>query len=125
MTRYMAIQRHFARTAIEIRGERLTKERSRRRTSAVTAKEKVDRRFLRVGRPIEVMPFASDGEVRLVGAPESTDGPSEPVPALLMFRHVPGYPSEDCAVGHRDPALRHHCNEVPIAQPIRGVPASA
>ncbi len=71
------------------------------------------------------MPFASNGNVRLVGAPGTTDGPRESVPALLKFRHVPGYPSEDCAVGHRDPALRHHCNEVPIAQPIRDVPANA
>ena len=78
-----------------------------------------------VDRSIEVIPFASNANVRLVGAPGSTDGPRESVPALLIFRHVPGYPSEDCAVGHRDPALRHHCNEVPIAQPIRDVPANA
>jgi hypothetical protein len=37
MTRYMAVQRHLARPAIEIRGERLAKERLCRRNSAVTA----------------------------------------------------------------------------------------
>src|ERR1035437_3897796 len=71
------------------------------------------------------MPFASNGNVRLVGAPRSTDGSRESVPALLIFRHEPGYPSQDCAVSHDDPALRHHPNEVPIAQPIGDVPANA
>src|ERR1700722_7437573 len=103
MTRHMAVQRHLARPAIEIRGERLTKERLCRRNSAVTAKEKVDRLSLLVDRSIEELPFAANGNVRLVVAPGSTDGPRESVPALLIFRHVPGYPSEDCAVGHRDP----------------------
>jgi len=41
----------------------------RRRNSAVTAKEKVDRLSLLVDRSIEVMPFASYGNVRLGGAP--------------------------------------------------------
>src|ERR1700738_5488945 len=108
MTRHMAVQRHLARPAIEIRGERVTKERLCRRNSAVTAKEKVDRLSLLVDRSIEVMPFASNGNVRLVGAPGFADGPRETVPALLIFRHVPGYPSEDCAVGPRNPALCTH-----------------
>jgi len=38
---------------------------------------------------------------------------------------VPGNPSRDGAVGYDDPALRHHSNEVPIAQPIGDVPANA
>ena len=97
MTRHMAVQRHLARPAIEIRGERLTKERLCRRNSVVTAKEKVDRLSLLVDRSIEVMPFASNGNVRLVDAPRSTDGSRESVPALFIFRHVPGYPSQDCA----------------------------
>src|ERR1700732_2069966 len=54
MTRHMAVQRHLARPAIEIRGERLTKERLCRRNSAVTAKEKVDRLSLLVDGSIEV-----------------------------------------------------------------------
>src|SRR6266403_472177 len=106
MTRHMAVQRHLARPAIEIRGERLTKERLCRCKSAVTAKEKVDRLSLLVDRSIEVMPFASNGNVRLLGAPGSTDGPRESVPALLIFWHVPGYPSEDCHAGLRDSVLR-------------------
>ena len=52
----------------------------------------VDRLSLLVDRSIEVMPFASNGNVRLIGAPGSTDRPTETVPALLIFRHVPGYP---------------------------------
>ena len=125
MTRQMAVQRHLARPSIEIRSERLAKERLRRRDAAVTAKEKVDRLSLLVDRSIEVMPFASNGNVRLVGAPGSTDGSRESVPALLIFRHVAGYPSQDCALGYHDPALRHHSNEIAIAQPIGDVPANA
>ncbi len=112
MTRHMAVQRHLARPAIEIRGERLAKERLCRRNAAVRAKEKVDRLSLLVDRSIEVMPFASNGNVRLVGAPGTTDGPRESVPALLKCRHVPGYPSEDCVdlvtgdrFGHSEPLL--------------------
>ena len=43
MTRDMTVQRHLARPSIEIRGERLAKERLPRRNPTVTAKEKVDR----------------------------------------------------------------------------------
>jgi len=65
----MAIQRRLARPSIENRGERRAKERVCRRNAAVTTKEKVDRLSLLVDRSIEVMPFASNGNVRLVGAP--------------------------------------------------------
>ena len=86
MTRHMTVQRYLARPSIEIRGERLAKERLRRRNAAVTAKEKVDRLSLLVDRSMEVVLFASYGNVRLVGAPGSTDGSRESVPALLIFR---------------------------------------
>ena len=55
MTRHMAVQRHLARPAIEIRGECLAKERLRRRNSAVTAKEKVNRLSLLIDRSISSM----------------------------------------------------------------------
>src|SRR6266851_6942912 len=90
MTRHVAVQRHLARPSIEIRGERLAKERLCRRNAAVTAKKKVDRLSLLVDRSIQVVPFASNANVRLVGAPGSTDGSRESVPALFIFRHVPG-----------------------------------
>src|SRR5882672_8867782 len=121
----MAAQRHLARPTIEIRGKRLAKERLCRRNAAVTAKAKVDSLSLLVDRSIQVMPFASNGNVRLVGAPGSSDGSRESVPALLIFRHVPGDPSQDGAVGYHDTALRHHCSQVAIAQPVGDVPANA
>src|SRR5450759_4800877 len=124
MARHMAVQRHLARPSIAIRSESPAKERLCRRNAAVTAKEKVGRLSLLVDRSIEVMPFTSNGEVRFVGAPGSTDGSTESVPALLIFRHVPGYPSQDCAVGYHDPAFCHHTNEVAIAQPVGDVPAN-
>src|ERR1700690_36225 len=99
MTRHIAVQRHLARPSIEIRGERLAKERLCRGNATVTAKQKVDRLSLLVDRSIEVMPLASNGNVRLVSAPGSTDGSREWIPALLIFWHVPRYPGQDCAVG--------------------------
>src|ERR1017187_7590691 len=125
MTRHIAVQRHLARPSIEIRGERLAKERLCRGNATVTAKQKVDRLSLLVDRSIEVMPLASNGNVRLVCAPGSTDGSRESIPALLIFWHVPRCPAQDCAVGYYDPALRHHCNEVAITQPIGDVPTNA
>ncbi len=116
MTRHVAIQRHLARPSIEIRGERLAKERLCRRDTAVTAQEKVDRLSLLVDRSIEVVPFASNRNLRLVAAPGSSDGSRKSAPALLIFRHVPGDPSQDCVVGYRDPGLRRHSNEIAIAQ---------
>lgn len=125
MTRHMAVQRHLARPSTEIRIERLAQERLCRRNATVAAKEKVHRPSPLADRSIEVMPIASNGNLRLVGAPGSTDGSRESVPAPLIFRHVPGHPSQDCAVGYHDPAFRHHSNEVAIAQPIGDVPANA
>jgi hypothetical protein len=93
----MAVQRHLARPSIEIRGEGLAKERIFCRNAAVMAKEKVDRLSLLVDRSIEVMPLTSNGNVRFVGAPRSTDGSTESVPALLIFRHVSGYPAVGAA----------------------------
>jgi hypothetical protein len=58
MTWHVAIERHLARPSIEIRDERLAKERLCRRDAAVTAQEKVDRLSLLVDRSIEVVPFA-------------------------------------------------------------------
>jgi hypothetical protein len=54
--------------------------------ATVTAKEKVDRLSLLVDRSMEVMPFALNGNVRLVSAPGSTNGSRESVPAPLIFR---------------------------------------
>jgi len=88
MTRHMTVQRHLARPSIEIRSERLAKERLCRGNAAVTAKEKVDRLSLLVDRSIEVTPLALNGNVRLVSAPGSTDGSRESIPALLIFWHV-------------------------------------
>jgi hypothetical protein len=34
---------------------------------------------------------------------------------------VPADPSLECAVGYHDPALRHHSNEIAIAQPVGDV----
>jgi hypothetical protein len=48
-------------------------------------------------------------------SPRVTAGSRESVPALLIFRHVPGYLSQDWPVRYDDPRLRHHSNEVPIA----------
>ena len=61
MARHMAVQRNLAWPSIQIRGERLAKERLRCRNAAVTAQEKVDRLSLLVDRSIEVVSFASNG----------------------------------------------------------------
>jgi len=71
------------------------------------------------------MPFATNRDVRLVGAPGRAGASRRSAPAHFILRQVPGDPSEGRTVGQGDSALRHHGHEVAIAQPVADVPANA
>src|ERR1017187_9224113 len=121
----MAIQGHLARPTRRIRHQRLSEERLRRRYATIPTRQKIDALALLVYSSIQVVPFAANGDVRLVYPPRRTDAARVPIPALLELGDIPNDPSQNRRVRDLDTTLRHHRHEISVAQPVGDIPADA
>src|SRR5438876_7225667 len=121
----MAIECDLAWSSIRMRGERLAKERLRSGNAPIRSQHEVYAAPLLVHGSVQIVPFALDRNVRLVNAPGTTDLAGKAIPALLKFRNIPNHPSHDRRVRNDHATLRHHCNEISVAQAISDVPAHA
>src|ERR1700733_5538950 len=112
MTRYVAIERYLARPPWQARPQSFPKERLRGRDSAIRTKQEVYCLAVLVHGAIEVMPLATDTDVRFIHSPGGVHASCPAVPSLLELRHVPDHPTQDRRVGHDESALRHHGREI-------------
>jgi hypothetical protein len=95
VARHVTIERHLARHPWQRGRERLAKERLRRRDSAISSQQEVDRLPMLVDCAIQIVPLRLDLDVRLINPPRGADRLGESVPALLKFSNVPRYPAKD------------------------------
>jgi hypothetical protein len=89
----MAIQGHLARPSRRIRRQRLSEERLRRGYTAIPTQQKIDAFALLIHSSIQTVPFAANGNVRLVYPPRRADATSMPIPSLLELGNIPNDPS--------------------------------
>src|SRR5258705_13762776 len=110
--------------------------RDRRRTSleeeglcgadpSVCTQEGVDRSAVLVHGSIKVMSSASNWNGGLVHPPRRMQAGGVTRPAPFEFRYIAHDPAHDGRVGHGDPVLGHHGDEVAVAQAVGDVPANA
>src|SRR5665213_3486004 len=121
----MAIQGYLARPSRRIRRQRLSEERLRGGYATIPTQQKIDAFALLIHGSIQVVPFAADGNVRLVYPPGRADAVCISIPSLLELGDITNHPSQNRRVRDRDTALCHHSHEISIAQPVGDVPANA
>jgi hypothetical protein len=125
LTRYVAIERYLARPPWQARRQSFPKERLRGRDTAIRTRQEVHCLAVLVHGTIEVMPLATDTDVRFIHSPGGVHAACPAIPSLLELRHVPDHLTQDRRVGHGEPALSHHGHKISIAQPVGDVPANA
>src|ERR1017187_10846427 len=117
----MAIQGHLARPSRRIRRQRLAEERLRRGYATIPTQQKINALALLIHSSIQVVPFAANGNVRLVSPPRRADAACMSIPSLLELEDIPNDPSQNCRVRDLDATLRHHRHEISISQPVGDV----
>lgn len=125
VARDVAVRIDLARPVRQMRGRRFAKECLRGVDAAVGTQKMVDRLAVLIDRPIQVVPSASYGNRGFVDPPRAVHAARVSRPSLLELRHVAQHPAQNRRVRHVDPALSHHGDQVPIAQPARDVPTNA
>ncbi len=75
--------------------------------------------------PIELVSATSNRNRCLVHTPRRVHTPGIARPALLELRDIPLHPAQTRRVGDDHAPLRHHLDQIPVAQPIREVPTHA
>src|SRR3981081_1205187 len=93
--------------------------------AVVRAKQKVHGLAVLIHGAIEVVPFPSNTNIRLIDSPGGVHGACPTIPSLLELRYIMNPPPQDRRVGHTESALGHHGHQIPIAQPVGDVPADA
>src|SRR5476651_1817459 len=121
----MAIQGYLAWPSRRIRRQRLSEERLRRRDATIPTQQKINALALLTHSSVEMVPFASNGNVRLIYPPRRVDAACMPIPALLELGNKSNDPSQNRRVRDLNIPLRHHRHEISIAQPVGDVPAKA
>ena len=96
----------------------------RRLHGAIVAEQRRYRLTAPIHRAIKVVPPAPDRNCRLIHAPGRSRRSREPRPTPFVLGHVAQHPAHDRRVGHDDPLLRHHRDQIAIAQPVGDVPAN-
>jgi hypothetical protein len=85
--------RVLARPSRRIRRQRLSEERLRRGYATIPSYQKIDAFALLVHSLIQVVPFAANGNVRLVYPPRRADAARMSIPSLLELGTIPNDPS--------------------------------
>src|ERR671919_543559 len=103
----------------------LTEEGLRSFYVPMLAEVEVDRLTSLIDRAVEVHPFAFDLDRGLIHPPGTPDRLGILSPALFKDRYESHDPTHDGRMRHRQPALGHHFDEIPVAELEANVPANA
>ena len=90
---------------------------------AITAEQRRYRLSVPIHRAIQVVPTATNGHGRLIHAPGRSRRSRVPRPAPFVLGYVAQHPSHDGRVGHDNPLLCHHRDQIAVAQPVADIPA--
>lgn len=91
---------------------------------SLCAKQKVDRIAVAIDRSVQILPLASEPDVRFVHPPARADGAFAPSERGYQHRRDLDRPAMDGGVINDNAALGHHFLNVPQAQRIGRVPAN-
>ena len=101
----VAVRRHLPRPPRQVASQCFAEKRLCGCSAAIGAKQKVDGLAVLIHSAIEVVPFASNTDVRLVDSPGGVNASCPTVPSLLELWHIVNYPAQNRRVGHADSAL--------------------